>query len=315
MENEKTTTPEQQGQETPTVLENPYIKILEDIIHKRKGRRSPDNLLRFSFARFCANVWDTRYSRIFGYRTDPEALKKYDGDDAIGGPLSMEETSKLTQIDQMKKRLIERIVDWLVGLNNLTYSLSSDILSRNYDRDIIFSCLSDVKADFGKKGDQILYIKKDDLDRFKPYFDRLDNLKATAITNLRACDVVSQVICKNYSVPSDAFRTLNPSYAKRLRGTNATAFIDSCFFCRFSDRKDVNMLSRVMATGSFFRPNDYSIITVLSTSVIHDPNKVFELRQRLKASEGLSFAKWLEENSGANGVYALENPTIDDYFI
>lgn len=312
----KSSTPEKQTPTAPTAPKNPYIEILEEIIHKRKGRRSSDNIIRYYFTLFCAKVWDNRYSRLFGYKIeDPEALKKYDGNQAIGGPLTIEEASKITQLDQMKRKLLDRVLDWLGGLNRMSSAIATDILSRNYDRNILFSCLAETKGNVDKTGAQVVYINTKDIDRLKPYLDRLDNIKASSIAELRACDVVAQVICKNYSVPSDAFRTLTPTYAKKLRGDNSTLFTDAYFYCRFSDRKDVNMLYRVMATGSFLLPNDYSIIKVLMASTEHDPKKIFELRQRLKSSEGLTFEKWLEECSGQNGVYALENPTIDDYFI
>ena len=303
-------------EQTPTTtepLKNPYIAILEETRKKRRVKREPDNMTRHAFALFCAKVWEKRLPVRFGIEVETNNFNKYENFASLGGPLREEEIINFSAFELSKFKLEERLENWLVNLEQHTTIKSSDILSKDYDRELLYRCIADTTVKNGKEPESVVYIDADKIEKLKPLLSRWNQLKGTSVVDIRASDLIAKVICDFFGAPDDAFRTLTPANAKRLRGLQSTPDIDACFFCRF-DRKTVKKLRAIMAGGGFYSSTDLYIITKLTSEAIIDPKQIYERLQKLKANKELDFFKYLEEYTGKNGTYALENPTFEDFY-
>lgn len=299
--------------EKSTATVNPYIALLDEMIHRRR-KRLPERIVCFRFCRFCARVWESK-ARVFNIPYDPDELKPYESDSCIGGPVLMAEFQVWTDHQKLHYTLEENVEKWLSSLQRYSIDFAKDILRTNYDYELLFSCLGEVKADIGG-GDRIAYVPMETIEKVKPIMDRWTELKRTDIISLRACDFLSLAICDFFEVPSDAFRVLTPDFAKRLRGTSLiNPELDALFFCRFNFKKEIQKLKRVMVQGAFYKYNDLSVITRIVATAYTEPERIFQSLKRLKAFENTDFLKYLEEWGGKNGVYAQANPTLDDYLI
>jgi len=305
----------EQTPKTTEPLKNPYIAILEERRKKRRGKRDPDNMVRYAFALFSAKLWEKRLPVRFGIETEKNDFSKYENYAPLGGPITEEELARdVSLFPQRTKFLLEeRVENWLINLEQHTTIKSSEILSKDYDRELLFRCIADTKVKNGNEPETIVYIDADKIEQLKPLLSRWNQLKGTSVVDIRASDLIAKVICDFYGAPDDAFRTLTPKNAKRLRGLQSTPEIDACFFCRF-DRKTVKKFRSIMSCGGFYQSTDLYIITKLSSEAIIDPKEIYEKLQRLKANKELDFFKYLDEYSGKNGTYALDNPTLEDFF-
>lgn len=303
-------------EQTPTTtepLKNPYIAILEERQRKRRGKREPDNMVRFAFALFCAKLWEKRLPVRFGIEVETNNFNKYENFASLGGPLREEEIINLSAFELSKFKLEERVETWLLNLEQHTTIKSSEILSKDYDRELLFRCIADTKVKNGNEPETIVYIDADKIEQLKPLLNRWNQLKGTSVVDIRASDLIAKVVCDFYGAPDDALRTLTPANAKRLRGLQSTPEIDACFFCRFN-KKTVKKFRSIMALGGFYSATDLYILTKLSSEAMIDPKEIYEKLQRLKINEGLDFFKYLEEYTGKNGTYAQENPTLEDFY-
>lgn len=299
--------------EKSTATVNPYIALLDEMIHRRR-KRLPERIVQFKFCRFCARVWENR-ARVFNIPFDPDELKPYDSDSCIGGPVVMAEFQVWTDHQKLHYTLEENVERWIQVLQRYSLDFAKDVLRINCDYEILFSCLGEVKADIGG-GDKIAYVPMELVNKIEPLSERWRNLKRTDIISLRACDFLSLAICDFFEVPSDAFRILTPNFATRLRGTVlSNPEMDALFFCRFNFKKEIQKLKRVMGQGAFYKLNDLSVVTRIVSTAYTEPERIFESLKRLKAYENTDFLKYLDEFSGKNGVFAPENPTLDDYLI
>ena len=300
---------------TPEPLKNPYIALLEERRKKRRGKRDPDNMVRYAFTLFCAKLWEKRLPVRFGIETEKNDFSKYDNFAPLGGPITEEELARDTSIFPQRTKFLleERVENWLLNLEQHTNIKSSEILSKDYDRELLFRCIADTKVKNGNEPETIVYIDADKIKQLEPLLSRWNQLKGTSVVDIRASDLVAKTICDFYGAPDDAFRTLTPKNAKHLRGLQSTPEIDACFFCRFN-KKTIKKFRSIMSCGGFYKANDLYILTKLSSEAIIDPKQIYERLQRLKINEGLDFVKYLEEYSGKNETYAQENPTLEDYF-
>ena len=298
---------------TPEPLKNPYIALLEERTKKRRGKRDPDNMVRYAFALFSAKLWEKRLPARFGIEVETENFSKYENYAPLGGPLREEEVYNLSSYELAKFKLEERVENWLLNLEQHTNIKSSEILSKDYDRDLLFRCIADTQVKNGKEPETIVYIDADKIKQLEPLLSRWNQLKGTSVVDIRASDLLAKTISDFYGAPDYAFRTLTPENAKRLRGLQSTPEIDACFFCRFN-KKTIKKFRAIMVAGGFYQANDLFILTKLSSEAIIDPKQIYERLQRLKINEGVDFVKYLEEYSGKNGTYALENPTLEDFF-
>ena len=303
----------EQTPKTTEPLKNPYIALLEERTKKRRGKRDPDNMVRYAFALFSAKLWEKRLPARFGIEVETENFSKYENYAPLGGPLREEEVYNLSSYELAKFKLEERVENWLLNLEQHTNIKSSEILSKDYDRDLLFRCIADTQVKNGKEPETIVYIDADKIKQLEPLLSRWNQLKGTSVVDIRASDLLAKTISDFYGAPDYAFRTLTPENAKRLRGLQSTPEIDACFFCRFN-KKTIKKFRAIMGAGGFYQANDLFILTKLSSEAIIDPKQIYERLQRLKINEGVDFVKYLEEYSGKNGTYALENPTLEDFF-
>ena len=210
----------EQTPKTTEPLKNPYIAILEERRKKRRGKRDPDNMVRYAFALFSAKLWEKRLPVRFGIETEKNDFSKYENYAPLGGPITEEELARdVSLFPQRTKFLLEeRVENWLINLEQHTTIKSSEILSKDYDRELLFRCIADTKVKNGNEPETIVYIDADKIEQLKPLLSRWNQLKGTSVVDIRASDLIAKVICDFYGAPDDAFRTLTPKNAKRLRG-------------------------------------------------------------------------------------------------
>lgn len=302
----------EQTPKTTEPLKNPYIAILEETRKKRRGKRDPENMTRHAFALFCAKLWEKRLPVRFGIEVETNNFNKYENYASLGGPLREEEIINFSAFELSRFQLEERLENWLINLEQHTTIKSSEILSKDYDRELLFRCIADTKVKNGNEPETIVYIDADKIKQLEPLLSRWNQLKGTSVVDIRASDLIAKIVCGFFGAPDDAFRTLTPANAKRLRGLQSTPEIDACFFCRF-DRKTVKKFRAIMAGGGFYSATDLYIVTKLTSEAIIDPQQIYERLQKLKANKELDFFKYLDEYSGKNGTYALDNPTLEDF--